>query len=106
MFGDKMEKPENRLQLYAALQEYHTVTKSMARIPEFVGRLQATDNLVSYVTNELDLDQCEGRKPVLSVIRNEESPVRLDLYWNPTSKQLDLDWDDADPYKTPHRKTP
>ncbi len=87
-------------ELIEALQDYHTRTQGMARIPEFVGRLKDIKNLSDYVNNQLSQDQLEGKEPILSVIRpDESSPVRFDLYWNSKAKQLDVDWDDANPYK-------
>jgi hypothetical protein len=89
--------------LKEALEDYVTRTEGMARIPEFVSRIKEIDDISSFVMESLSGDQIKGRTPIFYHLRKETSPVRLDLYWNSVTEVLELDWDDANPYKLPHR---
>jgi len=73
---------------------------------KLVREIPDTNNdLSNYVAN-LTPEQLAGRIPVISILDNpnQMTRVRLDLYWCPSTKELDFDWDDANPHKTPYRK--
>jgi len=89
--------------LEKALRDYALNHEGAACIPQFVGRLNQKGDISAYVGNLSD-DKLNGTAPIFTMLQTPPglTPVRLNLYWNPDGKYLSLDWDDADPERTPY----
>ncbi len=84
------------------MTEYAKNKEGNVFIAEFVEKIKRVEKeagLKKYVTR-LNPSYLNGELPIMTVVQEPKglTPVRLDLYWNPNAKMLELDWDDSNPY--------
>ena len=87
-----------------ALNDYKNQVFEESSVSKLIRKLERLGDLSDYVSN-LPSNKREGMSPIVSIIDDTivNSPVRLDLYWNPKTRELECDWDDANPYREPCR---
>ena len=76
-----------------ALRNYSQNVDDRVRVLEFVNMIKQITNIADFV-NTLSADQLNGKIPLFTYTdkQNYMTPVKLDMYWNSATKQLDLEW--------------